>query len=169
MNLFVKHLLLDIVLILNEKGSNGFWKCCLPSIVRSSSKPVLDNSRSWKILKTIRNWFFKSSIYIYYFATWFNDESYLIAVMRSPFFGHLVPSKDGPIFDPGTYWPNPKRFFWPKRKKNEKFGIFRGNFPNPDPNQRCLTLPYPSNKKIDPTRVKKICPGPITSAKASSS
>jgi len=32
--------------------------------------------------------------------------------------------------------------------KIEKFGIFRGNFPNPYPNQRWLTQPDPSNKNL---------------------
>jgi len=34
----------------------------------------------------------------------------------------------------------------------EKVGIFRGNFPNHDPNQRWLT--QPEQQKIDQTRVK---------------
>jgi len=31
---------------------------------------------------------------------------------------------------PGTFQPNPKRFFWPDRKKIQKFDIFSGKFPN---------------------------------------
>jgi len=40
----------------------------------------------------------------------------------------------------------PKVYFFIKRGKIEKFDIFRGNFPNPNPNQRWLTQPNPSNK-----------------------
>jgi len=40
------------------------------------------------------------------------------------------------LFDP-TLWI----FFWPKRKKTEKFVIFRGKFPNPNPNQIWPTQP----------------------------
>jgi len=47
-----------------------------------------------------------------------------------------------PTFDPGTFWPNLKRFFWPELEKIEKYGIFWGNFPNP--NQRWLTQPDPT-------------------------
>jgi len=41
-----------------------------------------------------------------------------------------------------------QRYFFDQnqREKNEKFGIFRGNFPNPDPNQRWLTHPDPGHK-----------------------
>jgi len=28
-----------------------------------------------------------------------------------------------PIFDPGTFWPNLKRFFWPEGKKLEILGF----------------------------------------------
>jgi len=37
-------------------------------------------------------------------------------------------------------------FVWPEGKKMEKYGIFRGNFSNL--NQRWLTRPNPSNKKL---------------------
>jgi len=37
--------------------------------------------------------------------------------------------------------------FDPEGKKIEKFGIFRGNFANSNPNQRGLTLSDLSNKK----------------------
>jgi len=45
-------------------------------------------------------------------------------------------------------WSKPKRFFMIPREKNWKFGIFRVNFPNRDPNQWWLTWPDPSNKKL---------------------
>jgi len=38
------------------------------------------------------------------------------------------------------------RFFRPKGQKSEKFGIFRGNFANP--NQRWLIQPDPSHKNL---------------------
>jgi len=66
-------------------------------------------------------------------------------------------------------------FFLPKGLNIEIFDIFRGNFPNPYPNQRWLTQPDPTwatkiwsdptwATKIwsDPTRVKNFWPGPIT-------
>jgi len=48
--------------------------------------------------------------------------------------------------------PEPTRryIFWPEGKKVEIFWIFRGNFPNPDPNQKWLTRPDLSNKKLIP-------------------
>jgi len=64
-----------------------------------------------------------------------------------------------PGFDPpSTLWPNPKRFFLTQREKIRKFGIFWGNLTSPNPNQRWLTWP-------GPTQVKKFCPGPITRKK----
>jgi len=53
---------------------------------------------------------------------------------------------------PGYFLTQLEKIFWPEGK-NWKFGIFRGNFPNP--NQRWLTRP-------NLTRVKKIWPRPIT-------
>jgi len=50
------------------------------------------------------------------------------------------------LFDPT------QRDFLTQREKMEKVGIFRGNFPNHDPNQRWLT--QPEQQKIDQTRVK---------------
>jgi len=41
-----------------------------------------------------------------------------------------------------------EEIFWLEGKKIEKFVIFRGNFENPNPNQRWLTQPDPNNKKI---------------------
>jgi len=52
-------------------------------------------------------------------------------------------------------WPDPMTFFLPKWQKIEKFGIFRGKFPNPNPNQRWLTQP-------NLTQVKKFWSRPIT-------
>jgi len=43
----------------------------------------------------------------------------------------------------------------------EKFDVFGGNFPNSNPNHKGLTRPKP--QKIDPTLVKNVWPGPITS------
>jgi len=40
------------------------------------------------------------------------------------------------------------KFFWPEGKKMEKFDIFRGNFPNSNPNHKWLTRPNPSHKKL---------------------
>jgi len=65
--------------------------------------------------------------------------------------------RDGPWPDPtrayfwpainkrlACLWPDPKRFFWPERKKIETIDIFRGNlFPNPNP----------ESQKIDPIRL----------------
>jgi len=56
--------------------------------------------------------------------------------------------KRWPGFDPGTFWPDPKRFFLTRRKKLEKFDIFRGNFPNSNPNHKWMTRP--GSKKFDP-------------------
>jgi len=52
-----------------------------------------------------------------------------------------VPSLTQVLFDPVQVI-----FFLPEGQKIEKFGIFRGNFPNP--NQRWLT--QPEQQKIDP-------------------
>jgi len=41
------------------------------------------------------------------------------------------------------------RFFYPKGQKIEKFGILKGNFPMPNPNQRWLT-------QFDSTQAAKI-------------
>jgi len=45
------------------------------------------------------------------------------------------------------------KFFGPEGKKIEKFDVFRGNFPNPNPNHRWLAGPKPSldesNKKLN--------------------
>jgi len=60
------------------------------------------------------------------------------------------------------YFPTRRDFFWLEGKKIEKFDIFKGNFPNSNPNHIWLTQPKP--QKIDPTRVKNFWPGPITTA-----
>jgi len=45
----------------------------------------------------------------------------------------------------------PKEFFLSKGEKIVKFGMFKGNFPNPNPNQRWLSQPNPTRAtKIDP-------------------
>jgi len=54
-----------------------------------------------------------------------------------------------PGSDLGTFWPNQMAFFLPEGPKIEKFELFRGNFPNPYPNQRWLT--QPKQQKFDPT------------------
>jgi len=51
---------------------------------------------------------------------------------------------------PGYFLTQPRRFFLIRREKIEKFGIFRGNFPNLDPNQRWLT--QHKRPKFDPAR-----------------
>jgi len=73
-------------------------------------------------------------------------------------------------------WPDPTRaYFWPAVNKRPTwlwpgyfptrpeaifFDVFRGNFPNSNPNHKWLTRLEP--QKIDPTRVKNFWPGPIT-------
>jgi len=57
------------------------------------------------------------------------------------------------IRGPGTFWPDPKKFFLPEGEKFEKFGIVRGNFENPDPNQKMADLTWPE-QKIDPTQLR---------------
>jgi len=75
---------------------------------------------------------------------------------KSPCASH---TRDGPHFWPAVIkrptrlWPGyfltqPKDIFFDPKGKNWKFGIFRGNFPNP--NQRWLT--QPEQQKIDLTR-----------------
>jgi len=49
-----------------------------------------------------------------------------------------------------AFVPTRRDFFCPKGKKIEKFDVFRGNFPNSNPNHNLLTRPEP--QKIDPTR-----------------
>jgi len=51
-------------------------------------------------------------------------------------------------FVPGTFRPDPKRFFLTRREKIEKFDVFRGNFQNSNQNHECLTRPDPSHKKL---------------------
>jgi len=43
--------------------------------------------------------------------------------------------------------PTSREFIWPEKEKIEKFGMFRGNFPNLDPNQKSLNRPL---KIFDP-------------------
>jgi len=38
-----------------------------------------------------------------------------------------------PNFDLGNFCPDQRDFFESPKRKIEEFGIFRGNFPNPDP------------------------------------
>jgi len=52
-----------------------------------------------------------------------------------------------------AFWPDPKRFFLTWREKIEIFYIFRGNFPNSNPNHKWLTWH---------DWVKKFWPEPIT-------
>jgi len=64
--------------------------------------------------------------------------------------------------DPPLTWilsdPIRRDFFWPKGKKTEKFDVFRGNFPNSNPNHKWLTrlkpqktdLTQPWSKIFDP-------------------
>jgi len=55
---------------------------------------------------------------------------------------------------PACLWPKyfltrPEEiFFYPKGKKLKNLGFSGGNFPNPYSNQRRLTRPHPSNKKL---------------------
>jgi len=63
-----------------------------------------------------------------------------------------------PAFDPGIFWPNPMRFFWPERKN---IGIFRENFPNPK--LADLTQPQPRNKDPDPSLIPPFPPSFIRS------
>jgi len=59
------------------------------------------------------------------------------------------------VFDPGTFWPEPKIFFWPNGKKVETLGFLGEIFKIqtstkdgwPDPRNKNLT-------RSDPTRVK---------------
>jgi len=44
-------------------------------------------------------------------------------------------------------------FFDPKGKKIEKFDVFRGNFPNSNPNQKWLTPPRSKIFDPDPSLV----------------
>jgi len=61
---------------------------------------------------------------------------------------------------PGYFPTQLEQFFLTRREKNWKIDILRGKFQNSNLNQKCLTWPEP--QKIDPTRVKKFWPGPIT-------
>jgi len=51
---------------------------------------------------------------------------------------------------PEYFLTQPEEIFLTRREKIEKFNIFRGNFPNPNPNHRWLT--QPRLLKVDPTR-----------------
>jgi len=68
-------------------------------------------------------------------------------------------TRDGPWPDPtrAYFWPavnkgltrvlsdpTQRDFFWPEGQKIEKFDIFRGNFPNSNPNHKWLTWPDPN-------------------------
>jgi len=70
----------------------------------------------------------------------------------------------GPDQTRACFWPTVKKrltHFWPGYwGKIEKFVIFRWNFPNL--NQRWLTRPDPSNKKLTQTWLKIFDPKPIT-------
>jgi len=57
----------------------------------------------------------------------------------------------------------PEDIFLIQREKIKKFGIFRGNFPSPNPGQKWLTRP--DEQKIDLTL---FWPGPITTLNISS-
>jgi len=47
---------------------------------------------------------------------------------------------------PGYFPTRPEAIFWPEGKKIEKFDVFRGNFPNSNPNHKWLTRPDPGQK-----------------------
>jgi len=51
---------------------------------------------------------------------------------------------------PRYFLSHPRRFFLTRSEKNEKFGIFKGNFPKPNPNQRKLTRPITKLSQGDP-------------------
>jgi len=55
---------------------------------------------------------------------------------------------------PGYYWPYPKRFFLTRREKIEKFDIFRGNFPNSNPNHKWLARPGSKIFDLDPSLIE---------------
>jgi len=54
-----------------------------------------------------------------------------------------------PAFNLRAFKPNTMRFFLPKERKIENFGILRQIFPMPNPDQRWLT--QPEQQKFDPT------------------
>jgi len=60
-------------------------------------------------------------------------------------------NKSPTSFWPGYFLTQPEEIFWPNGKKIKKFDVFRGSFPNLNPNHRWLTQPEPL--KIDPTRL----------------
>jgi len=60
---------------------------------------------------------------------------------------------------PTRLWPL-SNFFWPEGKKIENFDIFRGNFPNSNPNHKWLTRPNPSHKKLTRPGSKIFDPDP---------
>jgi len=63
------------------------------------------------------------------------------------------------LFWLGYFLTQPDEIFLdPKGKTREKFGIFRGNFPNPNPNHRWLTRA--TKNWPDPTQVKNFDPYP---------
>jgi len=84
--------------------------------------------------------------------------------------GERVASRDGPwpeltfdpqsirgrpAFDPGTFRPDQTRFFLTQREKIQTFDIFRGNFPNLNPNHIGLIRPNPNHKKLTQPGSKK--------------
>jgi len=90
----------------------------------------------------------------------FQFETYL-QIWKIPLFSYFP--GDGPWPDltqayfwssvnkrPTRLWPGyfviwlEEIFFWPEVKKIDKFDIFRGNFPNPNPNHKWLTRPNPT-------------------------
>jgi len=67
---------------------------------------------------------------------------------------------------PRYFLTRPQEIFFDPKVKIEKFDVFRGKFPNSNPNHKWLTWPDPSHKNWpDPTLVKKFWPLPITSEK----
>jgi len=49
------------------------------------------------------------------------------------YFWSAVKKRGQPAFNPGTFWPDIMRFCFDPKGKNWKFGILRGNIPNPNP------------------------------------
>jgi len=103
----------------------------------------------------LRNWFSNTDKWLQHFPT------LIFCVVRSP------ELRDGPW--PDLTWPEhtfdlqyirghtifdlrvlltwPEDIFLTQREKIEKFWIVRENFPNPNPNQRWLTWPNPTEQK----------------------
>jgi len=75
-----------------------------------------------------------------------------ISTFKQPSVSHLAPSsRDGPWFDPSILLRPTCLCSDSKGKKIEKFGIFRQNFQNPNPNHKWLTRPRSKIVVPDPS------------------